>query len=312
MNRKILIVLIISLIAVPAFSNPNEPNLIIPDFSYLTFYGTDSEEITSDETTSDETTSEEITSDEITSDEIIAEKTIEELMIEAEEALIEISEENAQRIVIIEEEIEIPEALRNNVYYLESLRLKKLAQDTFEYGDYDASASFAEEAILYAELSDEYVASQLIAEAKRLIGWADANRIQTRYPIDYTESKTYYDISVIANTNEEWDIAIENASRAIRILAMLEAGGTGSFASSSGVLPNQYTVRTWASVRDCFWNIAGYAWVYGDPWKWRILYEANKTKLPNPNNPNIVEPGTILDIPSIRGEIRQGMWQPNR
>jgi len=278
-NRIIFIVLFLSLIAVPVFSH--EPNLMLPDFSSLTYYGLDSDE-----------------------------KSIEELMLKAEEALLETSEENA---VIAREEIEILEGLRNNEFYRESLRLKKLAQETYDYGDYDASTSFAEEAILYADLSDEYVTSQLLTEAKRLVDWADANRIQTRYPIDYTESKTYYDIGVIAQTNEEWNIAIENAARSIRILSMLEAGGTGNIVTAgSGTLPKQYTVRTWASVRDCFWNIAGYSWVYNDPFKWRTLYEANKTKLPDPNNPDIVEPGTVLDIPSIRGETRQGMWNPPR
>ncbi|MCL2185188.1 MAG: hypothetical protein FWB86_04950 [Treponema sp.] len=290
--RKIFIVLLTLIIAVPVFSNPNESNLILPDFSYLTFYGSDTEEVTEETVTA------------------TTEKTIEELMLEGEEALLEISEESAA-LAQTEEEIEILEGLRNNEFFRESLRLTKLAQETFDYGDYDASTSFAEEAILYAELSDEYVASHLITEAKRLVDWADANRIQTRYPIDYTEGKTYYDVSLIAQTNDEWNVAIENASKSIRIFAMLESGGTGSVAGT-GVLPKQYTVRTWASVRDCFWNIAGYAWVYGNSWQWRTLYEANKSKLPDPNNPDLVEPGTILDIPSIRGEIREGMWNPNR
>ncbi|MDR2101685.1 MAG: LysM peptidoglycan-binding domain-containing protein, partial [Treponema sp.] len=63
---------------------------------------------------------------------------------------------------------------------------------------------------------------------------------------------------------------------------------------------------------DCFWNIAGRSWAYGDPTKWRLIYNANKAKLPQPDNPDLVHPGTILDIPSINGERRQGMWDANR
>jgi len=203
------------------------------------------------------------------------------------------------------EEEGIVQSIRNNEFYLESVRLNKLAQDTYEYGDYDASAGFAEEAIRYAQLSDEYVANQLIAEAKRLLDWADSNNIATRYPNDYNESKNYYETSISARSNEEWAEAIDAAIKSIELLAFHESNRTPA-------LPSQYTVRTWSSVRDCLWNIAGYSWAYGEPRRWRELYEANKSKLPDPNNPNLIEPGTVLDIPSIRGEVRRGMWEAGR
>jgi hypothetical protein len=43
---------------------------------------------------------------------------------------------------------------------------------------------------------------------------------------------------------------------------------------------------------------------------WKVLYEANKSKMPDPDNPDLIEPGMVLDIPSIRGEFRRGMWDP--
>ena len=79
--------------------------------------------------------------------------------------------------------------------------------------------------------------------------------------------------------------------------------------SSPNALPAAYTVRPWSVSKDCFWNIAGFPWVYGNPHQWRLLYNANKSKLPNPDNPNDIEPGTVLDIPSIKGELRQGAWE---
>ena len=145
------------------------------------------------------------------------------------------------------EDTNIPQSISNNEFFLESLRLTKLAQDTFEYGDYDASAGFAEEAIRYAQLSDEYVADQLIGEAKRLLDWADSSNIATRYPDDYNKSKNYYDASVLSRFNEEWADAIDAAIKSIEILAAYETTS----------LPSQYTVRTWSTVRDCLWNIAG-------------------------------------------------------
>ena len=75
-------------------------------------------------------------------------------------------------------------------------------------------------------------------------------------------------------------------------------------------LPRYYTVRLIPERRDCFWRIAEYDFVYDDPWKWRKLYEANKEKLADPANPDLIHPGTVLRIPSIDGEEREGMWNP--
>jgi hypothetical protein len=219
-----------------------------------------------------------------------------------------------------DEESVIPSSISNNEYYLRSLQLNRLALETFEYGDYDASAGFAQEAIRYAELSDEYVSVQLLAEAKRLLAWADKNNIAAKFPNNYSEGKTQYENAVDAHANENWNESIGAAIKSIEIFAAFESGGkppavttpAASKPAASGPLAKQYTVRTWRVERDCLWTIAGYPWVYGDPWKWKELYDANKDKMPEPANPNLIEPGMVLDIPSIKGETRQGMWTPNR
>jgi nucleoid-associated protein YgaU len=208
----------------------------------------------------------------------------------------------------------IPQEIRNNQFFLESLRLAKLAQDTYDYGDYDASTNFAQEAIRYAQLSDEYVALQLkiketndaIAAAKQRIDWAVSSGAAKQYPIEYSEATTYYEASLNLRSEEEWDEAISAANKVVDILAYIQAP------DGSLPLPAQYTVRTWTSFRDCLWNIAGRSWAYGDPWQWKVLYNANKSKLPEPNNPDLIEPGMVLDIPSIKGEARQGMWDSGR
>jgi hypothetical protein len=73
-------------------------------------------------------------------------------------------------------------------------------------------------------------------------------------------------------------------------------------------LPAKYVVRPWDTFGDCFWNIAARSWVYGDGHFWTVLYRANKANLPDPNNPDWIEPGMVLNIPSIHGEKREGMW----
>jgi hypothetical protein len=210
--------------------------------------------------------------------------------------------------------IEIPRNIKNNQFFQESLRLANLARLSYSDGDYDSSSSYAEESVRYAQLSDAFVARQLkikqvndaIAAAKERLDWALSVSAHTRYPREYGEARDYYSAALSYRAEEEWDEAIIEANKVIFALAAVQGEG------SRPVLPAQYTVRTWSALRDCLWNIAGQSWVYGDPFQWRRLYNANRDKLPDPNNPNLIEPGMVLDIPSIRGEVRQGIWDATR
>lgn len=201
--------------------------------------------------------------------------------------------------------------LLNNVHYKESLRLKALALEAFEYGDYDASANYAAEAARAAQLSDEYVAMQLkrkaagdgLAAARERLDWATSVGAKERYAQAFSDASSAYEEATAAYAKEDWDASIEASKRVSVLLADV---------SEFAALPSRYTVRTWAENRDCFWNIAGYPWVYGDPTQWRKLYEANKSKLRRPDNPDLLHPGTVLDIPSLRGEARDGMWVAGR
>jgi len=208
----------------------------------------------------------------------------------------------------------VPYRIRNNRYFQESQRYARLAQGAYTFGDYDASTDFAYEAIRYAGLSDEYVALQMkireannaIAAAKQRIDWAVSSGASKQYPVEFREAETWYNESLSARIAEEWDNAIEAAYRVVELLAYIGAP------KGTLPLPAQYTVRSWTTFKDCLWNIAGRPWVYGNPRQWRVLYNANKSKFPNPNNPNWIEPGMVLDIPSIKGELRQGAWDGSR
>jgi len=45
---------------------------------------------------------------------------------------------------------------------------------------------------------------------------------------------------------------------------------------------------------DCLWNIAKR--IYGNPLKWKLIYEANKAQI---NNPDLIYPGQVFVIPPI-------------
>jgi len=217
-------------------------------------------------------------------------------------------------------EAEIPRHIRDNPYLQESQRLTALAQETYRYGDYELSASLAGEAIYYAQLSDEYVTQQLrilainqaIAAAKSRLDRAESSGASRQRPAEYGEAETWYQRSLAARSGEDWDGAYDAAQRVIDILSFVQMpAGSPARATPAGNLPATYTVRAWATYGDCFWNIAARPWVYGDGQKWGLLYDANKSKLPDPGNPNLIEPGMVIEIPNMRGEARQGAWNPS-
>jgi nucleoid-associated protein YgaU len=55
-----------------------------------------------------------------------------------------------------------------------------------------------------------------------------------------------------------------------------------------------YTVGTWADNKDCLWNISGKMDIYGDPFQWPKIWQANTNLV---RNPDIIHPGQVLTLP---------------
>ena len=63
------------------------------------------------------------------------------------------------------------------------------------------------------------------------------------------------------------------------------------------------------------WRISGYARVYNDPFKWPLLYEANRERIADPD---LIHPGQVLRIerkpspPAVSAAVlrarRRGSW----
>lgn len=77
-------------------------------------------------------------------------------------------------------------------------------------------------------------------------------------------------------------------------------------------LPQYYIVVRRVPLTDALWRIAGYSFIYNNPIYWDRLYQANRNILRDPENPNLILPGQRLTIPSLRGEVRQGVYDPQR
>ena len=200
------------------------------------------------------------------------------------------------------DEAEYTDALLHNQYLIENARLIDLAEKSYTEGKYDDAIEFATRAIQYAELSDEYVALQMkIKEASNAINTADAGRNQAEAIRTPERNAETYE-------KENLDEVRESAPHIPSVLADLPETPILPVLADlpkKPVLPAQYQVKS----RDSLWNIAGKPEIYGDPWQWRRIYTANRNKLPQPDNPNLIRPGLILDIPSIADEIRAGIME---
>jgi len=85
-------------------------------------------------------------------------------------------------------------------------------------------------------------------------------------------------------------------------LAAMQARST----QTGSALAAEYEVKYNPANRDCLWKIAGFDFIYGNPREWRRLYEHNRSGFRYPDNPNLIYPGQILQVPSINGEARSG------
>jgi nucleoid-associated protein YgaU len=209
--------------------------------------------------------------------------------------------------------------LRRNQYFLESLRQRNLANVALSEGEYEMSEVYSAEAVRYARLSDEYIAEQLkrqralraVSDARKHLEWANAAEVPKYYPNEYESATGHYAQALEARDGEDWDGAEEYALLVGQDLAGVAAPpAEDEPPPDMPKLPSKYTVRPWDKFGDCFWNIA--YWFYDDYFKWPILFEANRDKLPDRDNPDLVEVGTVIDIPPVKNETRIGMWDSGR
>ena len=201
----------------------------------------------------------------------------------------------------------------NNEYQRKSRAYSELAVRAYDEGDYDGSIEYSRLAEEYAQKSADYIqymlarieAEQAMNKARTRYTWAKNNKADQKYPEAFKTATEALQAGHTAFENKDFDVAVVCAKKVLDALADV-SGDESSFAT----LPAEYRIRTWRGERDCLWNIAKDKAIYDNPYLWRKLYEANKDKLPDPNNPDWVEPGIILTIPSLRGEKRSGLYDP--
>lgn len=197
-------------------------------------------------------------------------------------------------------------ALDNPYFYLEKAReYYGLARETYDTGEYDLSVEYSKKARDYAgmyrkairlaadyKLSERLIreATELIAEAVKL-GASESNLAPSNDKLK--EANEYFG-------QKNYELAANSAQESINLTKALINHLRELLTSPEKKI---YKVRLIPERRDCLWRIAEYNFIYSDPWKWPMIYKANKDKI---LDPDLIFPGQELDIPVIPGMSADG------
>lgn len=200
--------------------------------------------------------------------------------------------------------------LQNNPDYRESLRYKQMSEEALEAGEYEQAQEYAEKAKEHAEKSEEYVqymlakyrANSALWKARNLLGQVERAGGRDSDQEKFRSAQEMIEEADSLFNEESFDDSRTTSQEAIELLNSFE------IESAKENLPAEYVVRDMPGNEDCFWRIAGYDFIYSDPAGWWPIYQANKEKLPEPENPDLIRPGMVLKIPEREGETRQGVW----
>ena len=199
----------------------------------------------------------------------------------------------------------------NNPYQKLADDYNKKAQVAFDGGEYDLAVEYSLLAGENSKLSEEYVntmiaksdAAKQIAYAQNQLAWAEKVHGEIYYPMTYTAGKAALEAALLAYEKEDYASAKVFAREALNYLAEIK---------EVTPLPQYYVVKPWAESKDCYWNISGRPYVYNNPTLWENLYQANKDQMKDPSNPDLIYPGMKMEIPSITGEYREGVYDSKK
>lgn len=200
---------------------------------------------------------------------------------------------------------------KNNTYQKMADEYTRKAQNALDAGEYVLAEEYAAKAEENARLSEEFVKKMLaksecdvlMKQAAKKLEYAKSVNAERNFPMAYSSAQKSYASAQEAYGTEDYATASAFARKVLEALADIK---------EITPLPEFYVVRPWAETRDCYWNISGRPYVYDNPLLWENLYQANKSNMPRPNDPNLILPGMKMKIPSITGEYREGVYNPSK
>jgi nucleoid-associated protein YgaU len=212
-------------------------------------------------------------------------------------------------------------------------QLRNDAQTAIDEGRYEEAVDLANQAEAKAEEAEAYAQEAILRYranswvntiAPERLAYARSINAPERYPDEWEAASSLMEQAETAFDEERWYDAVDAARRVVRNLENVRPASLSNQEPEpeptntepapdpdpEQTLPATYIVRRIPERRDSFWRIAGYEFVYGDPWQWRRLYEANRDLIPDPDNPDLILPGMEMVIPAREGESREGIWNP--
>lgn len=200
---------------------------------------------------------------------------------------------------------------KNNTYQKLANEYTKKAEIALDAGQYEDAIEYSRLAEENANLSKSYIqtmtakgnADNSIKLARTQVAWAEKIDAPNIYPMAYTAAKDDLALAESAFAEENFSAAEEYAKQCLAALDGIK---------EVTPLPEFYIVRPWAETKDCYWNISGRPYIYNNPLLWENLYQANKTNMPKPEDPNLILPGMKMKVPSLTGEYRKGTYDPKK
>ncbi|MBR4374963.1 MAG: hypothetical protein IKP49_11445 [Treponema sp.] len=200
---------------------------------------------------------------------------------------------------------------KNNTYQKLADEYTRKAQAALDAGEYELSVEYSIKAEENAALSQAYVkkmlekaeADKVMKKASNRIAEAKKMKADLNFPMAFSAAQNAFATAQDYYGKEDYPTAAQYAKQVLDALAGIK---------EVTPLPQFYVVRPWAETKDCYWNISGRSYVYNNPLLWENLYQANKSKMPNPNDPNLILPGMKMEIPSITGEYREGVYSADK
>jgi hypothetical protein len=211
------------------------------------------------------------------------------------------------------------QSLLDNEYYFKARNLQYESEVAMNAGEYDKAVSLAAEAREYLAKSDAYVeemtryyrANGWLSVANDRIAYAKSIEADVNFKEAYDKAASDAREAKVALDAKEYETSVILSKSAIEALKGIAFVSKPTPSVEEPSWPEFYEVRLIRGRRDCFWRIAEYPFVYNDPWKWKLLYDANRDLIADPANPDLIEPGQLFKIPSLAGEKREGTWDPN-
>ena len=200
---------------------------------------------------------------------------------------------------------------KNNTYQKLAKEYTIKAEKALDAGEYALAEEYAAKAKENADLSDAFISKMMIkenaenniAKAKNRLEYVKSIHGAENFPTAVNAAEKALAQAESALAKEDYESADAYAKQVIDALAEVY---------EITPLPKYYVVKPWATNKDCFWNISGRPYIYNNPFLWENLYEKNKNALPKPENPNLILPGMKMEIPSITGEYRDGVYSADK